>query len=70
MCHARPAHPDLTDATRRQCFTGLRIEAIAADADAAVALTTRDVLDRFDGLKAAAPSLEHLIWKVDSELEP
>jgi len=47
-----------------------RIEAIAADADAAVALTTRDVLDRFDGLKAAAPSLEHLIWKVDSELEP
>ncbi len=47
-----------------------RIEAIAADADASVALTTRDVLDRFDGLRAAAPSLEHLIWKVDSELEP
>ena len=47
-----------------------RIEAIAGDADAAVALTTRDVLDRFDGLKASAPSLEHLIWKVDSELEP
>ena len=47
-----------------------RIEAIAADADAAVALTTRDVLDRFDGLRAAAPSLEHLIWQVDSELEP
>jgi 8-amino-7-oxononanoate synthase/acyl carrier protein len=47
-----------------------RIEAIAADADAAVALTTRDVLDRFDGLRAAAPSLQHLIWQVDSELEP
>ncbi|MEY3033274.1 MAG: hypothetical protein RLZZ622_1749, partial [Planctomycetota bacterium] len=47
-----------------------RIEAIAADADASVALTTRDVLDRFDVLKATAPSLEHLIWKVDSELEP
>ena len=47
-----------------------RIEAIAADADASVALTTRDVLDRFDSLRAAAPSLEHLIWKVDSELEP
>jgi 8-amino-7-oxononanoate synthase len=47
-----------------------RIEAIAADADASVALTTRDVLDRFDGLRAAAPSLEHLIWKVDSEIEP
>jgi 8-amino-7-oxononanoate synthase/acyl carrier protein len=47
-----------------------RIEAIAADADASVALTTRDVLDRFDVLRAAAPSLEHLIWKVDSELEP
>jgi 8-amino-7-oxononanoate synthase/acyl carrier protein len=47
-----------------------RIEAIAADADASVALTTRDVLDRFDGLRAAAPSLENLIWKVDSELEP
>ncbi len=47
-----------------------RIEAIAADADASVALTTRDVLDRFDTLKASAPSLEHLIWKVDSELEP
>jgi len=47
-----------------------RIEAIAADAAASVALTTRDVLDRFDGLRAAAPSLEHLIWKVDSELEP
>ena len=47
-----------------------RIEAIAADADAAVALTTRDVLDRFDALRASAPSLEHLIWKVDSELEP
>ncbi|MFM7185794.1 MAG: AMP-binding protein, partial [Planctomycetota bacterium] len=47
-----------------------RIEAIAADADASVALTTRDVLDRFEGLRAAAPSLEHLVWKVDSELEP
>ncbi len=47
-----------------------RIEAIAADADAAVALTTRDVLDRFEGLRATAPSLEHLVWKVDSELEP
>ena len=31
-----------------------RIEAIASDASAAVALTTRDVLDRFDGLRAAA----------------
>jgi len=47
-----------------------RIEAIAADADASVALTTRDVIDRFDSLKSTAPSLEHLIWKVDSELEP
>jgi|694.fasta_scaffold12784_6 8-amino-7-oxononanoate synthase len=47
-----------------------RIEAIASDADASVALTTRDVLDRFDGLKATAPSLEHLVWKVDTELEP
>jgi 8-amino-7-oxononanoate synthase/acyl carrier protein len=47
-----------------------RIEAIAADADASVALTTRDVLDRFDGLRATAPSLENLVWKVDSELEP
>jgi acyl-CoA synthetase (AMP-forming)/AMP-acid ligase II len=46
-----------------------RIEAIAADADAAVALTTRDVVDRFDALRATAPSLEHLIWKVDSELD-
>ena len=46
-----------------------RIEAIAADADASVALTTRDVLDRFDALRATAPSLEHLIWKVDSELD-
>ena len=46
-----------------------RIEAIASDADASVALTTRDVLDRFDTLKASAPSLEHLIWKVDSELD-
>ncbi len=47
-----------------------RIEAIAADAAASVALTTRDVLDRFESLRAAAPSLEHLVWKVDSELEP
>ena len=47
-----------------------RIEAIAADADASVALTTRDVLDRFDALRSAAPSLENLIWKVDSELDP
>jgi 8-amino-7-oxononanoate synthase len=47
-----------------------RIEAIAADADASVALTTRDVLDRFDALRATAPSLEHLIWKVDSEIDP
>ncbi|MFM8893333.1 MAG: AMP-binding protein [Planctomycetia bacterium] len=46
-----------------------RIEAIASDAEASVALTTRDVLDRFDTLKASAPSLEHLIWKVDSELD-
>jgi 8-amino-7-oxononanoate synthase/acyl carrier protein len=46
-----------------------RIEAIAADADASVALTTRDVVDRFDSLRATAPSLEHLIWKVDSELD-
>ena len=47
-----------------------RIEAIAADADASVALTTRDVLDRFDGLRAAAPSLGKILWKVDAELEP
>ena len=47
-----------------------RIEAIAADADASVALTTRDVLDRFDALRSGAPSLENLIWKVDAELEP
>jgi len=46
-----------------------RIEAIAADAEASVALTTRDVVDRFDSLRATAPSLEHLIWKVDSELD-
>ncbi|MEI6257146.1 MAG: aminotransferase class I/II-fold pyridoxal phosphate-dependent enzyme [Planctomycetota bacterium] len=46
-----------------------RIEAIASDANASVALTTRDVVDRFDALRAEAPSLEHLIWKVDSELE-
>ena len=46
-----------------------RIEAIAADANASVALTTRDVLDRFDTLRASAPSLEKLLWKVDSELE-
>ena len=37
-----------------------RIEAIARDADASVALTTRDVLDRFDGLRATAPSLSGL----------
>ncbi len=47
-----------------------RIEAIAADADAAVALTTRDVLDRFDALRAGAPSLAKILWKVDAELEP
>ena len=47
-----------------------RIETIAADAHASVALTTRDVLDRFDSLRANAPSLETLLWKVDSELEP
>ena len=46
-----------------------RIEAIAADAEASVALTTRDVVDRFDALRATAPSLEHLVWKVDSELD-
>ena len=45
-----------------------RIEAIAADANASVALTTRDVLDRFESLKASAPSLEHLIWQVNDEL--
>ncbi len=47
-----------------------RIEAIAADSRAAVALSTRDVLDRFDALRATAPSLEKLLWKVDGELEP
>ena len=47
-----------------------RIESIANDAAASVALTTRDVLDRFDTLRSAAPSLENLVWKVDSELEP
>ena len=46
-----------------------RIEAIASNAEASVALTTRDVVDRFDSLRATAPSLEHLIWKVDSELD-
>jgi len=46
-----------------------RIEAIAADADAAVALTTRDVVDRLENLGATAPSLEHLTWQVDSELD-
>jgi 8-amino-7-oxononanoate synthase len=47
-----------------------RIEAIASDATASVALTTRDVLDRFEALKASAPSLENLTWGVDSELDP
>jgi 8-amino-7-oxononanoate synthase len=47
-----------------------RIEAIAADADAAVALTTRDVVDRLENLGATAPSLEHMTWQVDAELEP
>ncbi len=47
-----------------------RIEAIAADADASVALTTRDVVDRLENLGAAAPSLEHLTWLVDAELDP
>jgi 8-amino-7-oxononanoate synthase len=46
-----------------------RIEAIAADADAAVALTTRDVVDRLENLGATAPSLEHMTWQVDSELD-
>lgn len=46
-----------------------RIEAIAADADAAVALTTRDVVDRFENVGTTAPSLEHLTWQVDSELD-
>jgi 8-amino-7-oxononanoate synthase len=46
-----------------------RIEAIAADADAAVALTTRDVVDRLENLGATAPSLEHLTWQVDTELD-
>ena len=46
-----------------------RIEAIAADANASVALTTRDVLDRFDTIKASAPSLEHLVWQVNEELD-
>jgi 8-amino-7-oxononanoate synthase/acyl carrier protein len=45
-----------------------RIESIAADANASVALTTRDVLDRFDTIKASAPSLEHLVWQVNDEL--
>ena len=60
---AVPAYPP------RKIRSVERIEAIAADADASVALTTRDVLDRFDALRAAAPSLEKLLWKVDSELE-
>ena len=47
-----------------------RIEAIAADAAASVALTTRDVVDRLENLGATAPSLEHLTWQVDSELPP
>ncbi|MFM8414858.1 MAG: aminotransferase class I/II-fold pyridoxal phosphate-dependent enzyme, partial [Planctomycetota bacterium] len=46
-----------------------RIEAIAADANAAVALTTRDVVDRFENVGTSAPSLEHLTWQVDSELD-
>ena len=46
-----------------------RIEAIAADAAASVALTTRDVLDRFENLGTTAPSLEHLTWQVDAELD-
>jgi 8-amino-7-oxononanoate synthase len=47
-----------------------RIEGIASDADAAVALSTRDVVDRFEGLKAGAPSLQNLVWQVTAELEP
>ena len=37
-----------------------RIEAIASDADAAVALTTRDVLDRFDGFLFVLPATYYL----------
>ena len=47
-----------------------RIEAIASDANAAVALTTRDVLDRFDALRTDTPCLKRLVWKVDGEIEP
>ena len=47
-----------------------RIEGIASDADAAVALSTRDVVDRFEALKTGAPSLQNLVWQVTAELEP
>jgi acyl-CoA synthetase (AMP-forming)/AMP-acid ligase II len=46
-----------------------RIEAIAADSKAAAALTTRDVLDRFDTIRATAPSLEKVVWQVTSEID-
>jgi 8-amino-7-oxononanoate synthase len=46
-----------------------RIEAIANDAKAAAALTTRDVLDRFDAIRATAPSLEKVVWQVTSEID-
>jgi 8-amino-7-oxononanoate synthase/acyl carrier protein len=46
-----------------------RIEGIAVDADASVALTTRDVLDRLEHLGGSAPSLGNLTWQVDAELD-
>ena len=47
-----------------------RIEAIAADADAAAARSPSKRSRTSRVVRATAPSLEHLVWKVDSELEP
>jgi 8-amino-7-oxononanoate synthase len=47
-----------------------RIEGIAADARAAMALSTPDVVERFEGLRATAPSLERVAWQTEGSIDP
>ncbi|MFM8577416.1 MAG: AMP-binding protein, partial [Planctomycetaceae bacterium] len=46
-----------------------RIEGIAADARASMALSTQDVVERFEGLRATAPSLEDVGWQTEGGID-
>lgn len=66
-CHYAGAIPVPAYPPRRNRNMG-RIQAISEDADAKIALTIREVVDRVDGLLEDSPSLKAIPWLATEEI--